>query len=98
MPVDFNFSYHVFRVVRYDRAMWHVYLLLCKDKSVYTGITNNLKKRFGAHEAGVGARYTRSHRPVKIVYSESYRFRGQALKREAEIKSWPRIRKLALIK
>ena len=78
--------------------MWYVYLLLCKDRSIYTGITNDLEKRFMAHKAGTGARYTRSRKPVKILYSETYRSKGRALKREAEIKSWPRVKKIALTK
>jgi len=78
--------------------MWHVYLLLCKDKCIYTGITTDLKKRFAAHAAGKGGRYTRSHKPVKILYLEKYRTKSKALKREAEIKKWKREQKLALAK
>ena len=78
--------------------MWHVYLLLCKDKSIYTGVTTDLKKRFASHAAGKGGRYTRSRKPVKILYSEKYRTKNRALKREAEIKKWKRGKKLALAK
>jgi len=76
---------------------YFVYILKCKDKSLYTGITNNLAKRFEAHKKGTGARYTRSHPPKKIVYSEKYSNRSRALKREAEIKRLSRQEKLKLI-
>ena len=77
--------------------MWYVYLLLCEDKSIYTGITNDLKKRLSAHKAGKGASYTRSHKPVRVLYSEKLRTRGAALRREAEIKKLGRTNKLKLI-
>lgn len=78
--------------------MWSVYLLLCKDKSIYTGITNDLENRFLAHKNGRGASYTRSHSPLKILYSEKFRTKSAALKREAKIKKLKRIEKLELIK
>ncbi len=74
-----------------------VYILRCKDGTLYTGITNDIAKRFLAHKDGTGARYTRSHPPEKIVYTESYRTKGKALKREAQIKRLPRKKKLLLI-
>jgi len=77
--------------------MWYVYLLLCKDKSIYTGITNDLKKRLAAHKTGKGASYTRSHKPVRILHSEKLRTWGAALKREAEIKRLNQRQKLGLI-
>lgn len=77
--------------------MWFVYILKCGDNSLYTGITNDVKKRFELHRNGRGARYTRSRRARKIVYRESCSSRSRALKREAEIKKWPRAKKLALI-
>lgn len=76
--------------------MWFVYILLCKDNSLYTGITNNLEKRFEDHKNGKGGRYTRSHLPVKFVYQEKLFTHSEALKREAEIKSWNRVKKLEL--
>jgi len=78
--------------------MWFVYILLCKDASLYTGITNNPKKRFDDHQNGKGGRYTRSHQPVKLVYKEQLPTYSKALKREAEIKSWSRRKKLDLCK
>lgn len=76
--------------------MWFTYLLLCKDKSVYTGITNNLALRLKHHREGKGGAYTRSHKPVKILYSEKFRTRSVALKREIQIKKMQRKQKLEL--
>lgn len=74
--------------------MWSVYILLCKDNSLYTGSTNDLKKRFLEHKSGKGGRYTRSHLPTKIIYYEEFSTKSEALKREAEIKSWEREKKI----
>jgi len=74
--------------------MYFVYVLLCADKSLYTGSTNNIEKRFGAHKNGKGAAYTKSHKPVKIIYSQNFQTKGEALKREAEIKKWKRVEKI----
>jgi len=73
-------------------------MLLCSDNSIYTGIATNVQKRFLAHQAGKGGNYTRSHRVVKILHRESYPTKSAALKREAEIKHWPKEKKVALIK
>ncbi len=78
--------------------MWYVYMLLCKDGSFYTGSTNNLAKRFLDHQKGTGGRYTRSHRPIKLIYQESFNSKSKALKREAEIKSWSREQKIKTLK
>lgn len=78
--------------------MWYVYILLCLDGSLYTGSTNNLDHRFQAHQSGKGAKYTRSHPPEKIIYSEKFNTRSDALKREIEIKSWDRQKKLNILK
>jgi putative endonuclease len=78
---------------------YFVYILRCKDKSLYAGYTTDIKKRLAAHNNSKhGARYTKTRRPVVLVYSEKYRILGKALKREHEIKSWTRVQKLALIK
>jgi predicted GIY-YIG superfamily endonuclease len=66
--------------------MWQVYILLCIDGSLYTGITNNMEKRFARHLTGKASKYTRIHRPVKIVYQETQPDRSSALRREWEIK------------
>lgn len=74
--------------------MWFVYILLCAGNSLYTGSTNNLEKRFLEHKHGKGGRYTRSHLPIKIIHSEKFSTKSEALKREAEIKSWKRDKKI----
>lgn len=76
-----------------------VYIVCCKDKTLYTGYTNNLPKRIHDHNfSKTGAKYTRARRPVKLVYSESYRTLSNALKREIAIKRLSRLDKLSLIK
>lgn len=77
--------------------MWYIYILQCVDGSFYTGSTNNLEKRISDHQNGKGGKYTRSHIPVKLIYWENFETKSQALKREAEIKSWSREDKLRLI-
>jgi putative endonuclease len=74
--------------------MWFVYILLCEDSSLYTGISDDVLARFEAHRSGKGSKYTRSHKPIKIVYQEQLSSKSLALKRELEIKSWPRNRKI----
>ena len=76
---------------------YYVYILECSNKTLYTGITTNLKRRFTKHKSGEGARYTAYNKPLKILYSKSYPNRSKAQKRESEIKSWTREKKLALI-
>ncbi len=73
---------------------YYVYILLCSDDSFYTGITNNLKQRFQDHQKGIGGAYTRSHKPIKIIYTEIVPDKSSALKREAQIKKWSRKQKL----
>ena len=75
---------------------WMVYMLRCRDGSLYTGITNDLPRRLAAHHAGRGSRYTRARRPVRLVYREARADRSAALRREAAIKRLPRAAKLAL--
>ena len=77
--------------------MEYVYILKCGDGSLYTGWTNDIKKRFAAHCAGKGAKYTRSRLPVELVYWESFSNKSSALKREYAIKQCTRKEKLALI-
>ena len=76
---------------------YFVYLLECRDQSLYCGYTSDLGKRVAAHNAGRGGRYTRTHLPVKLVYSEKARTRLQAMRREREIKGYSRKKKQALI-
>ena len=78
--------------------MWYVYILLCKDKSLYTGISTNPKDRLIKHQTGRGGKYTRSHKPIKIIYQEKFSTKNLALKREREIKSWKREEKIKKLK
>jgi len=72
------------------------YILVCADGTLYTGWTNDLEKRLAAHNAGTGAKYTRSRRPVRLLYYEAFREKCEAQRRECEIKRLPREKKLAL--
>lgn len=77
---------------------WFVYLLRCRDGSLYTGITNDLPRRLKAHAAGRASKYTRSRLPVRLVSTEQQPTKSAALKREAAIKRLPRRQKLLLVK
>jgi putative endonuclease len=76
---------------------WFVYLVRCRDGSLYTGISNDVDARVALHNQGRGARYTRSRRPVTLVYVERRRSRSTAQRREAAIKALPRGEKVAMI-
>lgn len=78
--------------------MPYVYILLCSDGTLYTGWTTDVRKRVAAHNAGRGAKYTRSRRPVSLVYSEFCEDKSLALRREWEIKKLSRSEKEKLIK
>lgn len=75
-----------------------VYIVRCSDNSLYTGYTNNIEVRINKHNAGKGAKYTKIRRPVELVYQETYSTKSEALKREYEIKTFTRQKKLKLIK
>ena len=77
--------------------MWFVYIIKCKDGSLYTGYTNDLESRLEKHKIGKGAKYTRSHIPEKIVFFEKHSKKIIALRREREIKDLTRQEKLAFI-
>ena len=76
---------------------WKLYILRCRDGSLYTGITTDVAKRFDAHNSGKGAKYTRGRGPLELVYSEECGDHSAALKRELEIKALSRDEKLKLI-
>ncbi|MEK7078296.1 MAG: GIY-YIG nuclease family protein [Patescibacteria group bacterium] len=77
---------------------YFVYILECADKTLYVGCTNNLKKRLKQHnESKQGAHYTKIRRPVALRYSEKFTTLIKARRRENEIKSWDRNKKLDLI-
>lgn len=79
--------------------MYYLYILKCSDGTLYTGITVDLKRRVGEHNSSkLGAKYTRTRRPVKLVYSKKFRNRSLATKAEGKIKKLSRIQKLKLIK
>lgn len=74
-----------------------VYIVRCSDNSLYTGYTNNIEVRINKHNAGKGAKYTKTRRPVVLVYQEMYETKSEALRREYEIKTFTRQKKLKLI-
>lgn len=79
------------------RQKWFLYILRCADGSLYTGITNDLDRRLRLHGAGKASRYTRTRRPVELVYRERCIGRARALVRECAVKDLGRARKLELI-
>lgn len=76
----------------------YVYILRCKDNSLYTGWTTNLEKRINCHNLGKGAKYTRARRPVELVYFECFNNKSDALKREYQIKQLSKQEKELLIR
>ena len=76
---------------------WFVYMLRCRDNSIYTGITKDLKKRIKAHLSGNGSKYLRGRLPLKLVYKENFLDRSTASKREIEIKKLQKKEKELLI-
>nr|WP_314465990.1 GIY-YIG nuclease family protein [uncultured Clostridium sp.] len=78
--------------------MNYTYLVKCADNTLYCGWTNHLEKRIEAHNQGKGAKYTKTRRPVELVYYESYPTKEEAMRREVQIKKLSRKDKLFLIK
>jgi len=76
---------------------YYVYVILCKDNSFYTGYTKDLDSRMRLHMNGKAARYTRMHRPQKIVYVEEFGSRAEAMRREKSVKRLKHSKKLELI-
>ena len=78
---------------------WLIYILECRDGSLYCGITNNIEKRLKQHEGKIkgGAKYTRSHWPCKLVYKEKSASRSEALQREIVIKKMSKVEKQTLV-
>ena len=76
---------------------WYVYILRCKDGTLYTGSTDDVERRLAVHNSGKGAKYTRSRRPVEVVYTEECESYSAALKREYAIKQLTRQQKLEMI-
>jgi putative endonuclease len=84
-------------MVRIAGARWFVYIVRCRDRTLYTGITNDLERRLLLHRKGVAARYTRGRLPVKLVHQESCSSRSAALKKEHALKKLKRAEKEAYI-
>ena len=76
---------------------WFVYLLRCKDDTLYCGMTDDVLRRLEVHRSGKGAKYTRGRGPLELVYEEDCGDHSAALKRELEIKGLPREEKLKII-
>ncbi len=77
---------------------YYVYVLLCRDGSFYTGYTKNVNSRFRLHMNGNGARYTKIHKPKKLVHTEEFASRAEAMKRERGIKRLSHRQKMQLMK
>ncbi|MEA1962692.1 MAG: GIY-YIG nuclease family protein [Patescibacteria group bacterium] len=78
--------------------MWHIYILQCRDKTFYTGVTTDLKRRVNEHNtSNLGAKYTKCRRPVKLVYSAVKKDKSGALKAECKIKKLSRTEKFKII-
>jgi putative endonuclease len=78
--------------------MWYVYIVRCVDRTLYTGVARDLTARLAVHNAGRGAKYTRTRLPVTLVYHETATDRAAALRREHEIKRLSRAEKSALVR
>ena len=78
--------------------LYYLYILLCKNNKLYTGIAKDPEARFLLHKSGKGAKYTQRNKPVRIVYTENFETRSEALKREVEIKRMSKKAKEDLIK
>jgi putative endonuclease len=83
--------------VQASEASWWLYLIECRDGSFYAGITNDLDARYQAHVSGRGARYTRSHPPLRLIGARPYANRAAASRAEWEIKQLPKHRKIGYL-
>lgn len=81
-----------------EKKAWHLYILRCRDGSLYTGITTDVKRRINQHNAGKGAKYTRSRNPCVLVAKWTVVSRSHALQAEHRVKCLSRKEKLALIR
>jgi len=78
--------------------MAYTYILECKNGEYYVGSTIDMKRRLAEHQAGLGGRFTSSHLPVKLIYTEEYQTIEDAFRRERQLHGWSRAKKEALIK
>jgi len=76
---------------------WYVYIIRCKDRSYYTGMTWQPNNRWTQHLSGLGSKYTAKHKPESVVYMEEYEDLYEARLREKQLKGWTRIKKEKLI-
>jgi putative endonuclease len=86
------------RIEAHGNLAWLVYILLCADGTLYTGVTTDLTRRCRQHQAGTASRYTRGRRPTRLIYQETHASRSLALRREAAIKTLSRRAKEELIR
>ncbi|MGD2024286.1 MAG: GIY-YIG nuclease family protein [Desulfobacterales bacterium] len=77
---------------------WHVYIIRCRDGSLYTGIATNVERRFNEHQNNLGAKYLRGRGPLTLVFKKQVGQRNRALRVERNIKQLPKLKKEALIK
>ena len=75
---------------------WYVYILKCSDRTLYTGVTNDIERRVNKHNQGTASKYTRGRRPVTLVYKEEYKEKNKAYKREYQLKKLTRKQKQSL--
>ncbi len=78
--------------------MFYTYILLCDDGSFYTGSSSDVEERFITHKEGRGGRYTKLHKPVKLLYKEEFSTKSAAVKREFQIKGWSHSKKIRILK
>jgi len=78
-------------------SIWHLYLIECIDGSYYTGVTTDVERRYEQHVKGEGARYTRSHKPLRLLASRAIGTRSEALKAELAVKRLPKEEKVSAV-
>jgi putative endonuclease len=77
--------------------MYYIYILLCRNNSLYTGYTTDIKWRIKDHNKGKGSEYVRSKLPVRLIYSEGFKTKSEAMKRERQIKGWRHDKKVGIL-
>ena len=80
------------------KKKYFTYILLTEDNTLYCGYTDDVERRFQAHVSGKGAKYTRAHKPIKVIYTASFDTKSEAMKEECKIKSLTHAEKLKFIK
>jgi putative endonuclease len=78
--------------------MWYTYVLLCDDGSFYIGASSNVNQRYYDHLRGKGGRYTKLHKPIKLLYTEQHLTQSHALKRERQLKGWSHNKKVRILR